>query len=194
HVLNRLVAGQLLRIQQNHIEGTKELGPSTYTLSTVCHTLSTPCLTSGIQNPRLSKRRKFEKCSVIEESPEESPEESFEHEVEPPAGFPKTEAQAIAWAMGAHPDAFVIETWHKANSRGGRDAKEVPIRNWRSYLAIEAKYQKDREARQTTSNGRNFGIAAATAADPGRKYAEAAARDNQRLSAITEDIARRLTP
>jgi hypothetical protein len=75
--------------------------------------------------------------------------------VEPPASFPRTEQEAIQKAplMLQEQREFVIATFHKAMSRGGRDAKDVPIRNWSSFLAIEWKYAQNRKAeadRRTT--------------------------------------------
>lgn len=72
-------------------------------------------------------------------------------EVELPAKFPKTEVEAKAAAsfVGCT-DEFAVETWNKAMSRHGRDAKDIPIRSWRHYLATEAKYQRNREAEKAT--------------------------------------------
>jgi hypothetical protein len=67
--------------------------------------------------------------------------------VDPPAGFPKTvdEAKAHAACVGC-PENFVEKTWTKASGRGGRDSKDIPIRNWRAHLATEWKYERERLA------------------------------------------------
>jgi hypothetical protein len=55
--------------------------------------------------------------------------------VEPLPGFPRNEPEAKAHAgfVGCT-EEFALKTWNKAMSRGGRDAQDVPIRNWRHYL------------------------------------------------------------
>lgn len=67
-------------------------------------------------------------------------------EVELPPRFPKTlkEALEVAQLAGCPPDV-AEKAWKKANSRGGRDAKDVPIRNFRAYLGSEAMYARSRE-------------------------------------------------
>ena len=51
--------------------------------------------------------------------------------VELPAGFPRTVQDAVqASATVGCPADFVEIEWQKAHGRGGRDAKDVPIRNW----------------------------------------------------------------
>lgn len=69
-------------------------------------------------------------------------------EVELPPSFPKTEAEARGHAafVGC-PDEFATKMWNKACSRGGRDAKDVPLRNFRAYLAIEWAYERERQAK-----------------------------------------------
>ncbi len=66
--------------------------------------------------------------------------------VKPLPSFPKTPEEAIA-ALPIHfqdQHDFVNKTWHKANSRGGRDAKDLLIRNWPSYVAREWGYEQGR--------------------------------------------------
>jgi hypothetical protein len=67
--------------------------------------------------------------------------------VELPPHFPKTvvEAAATCGAL-AVPASFVETTWHKAASRGGHDAKDVPIRSWQSYVASEWAFERNRIA------------------------------------------------
>lgn len=75
---------------------------------------------------------------------------------EPPSGFPKSEDEAIAHAMhvGAEPE-FIRMVWNKAMSRGGNDAKDVPIRKWSNYIATEWKYERARrEKDRTNANNR----------------------------------------
>ncbi len=74
--------------------------------------------------------------------------ESTDVPVEFPPHFPKTEQEAIEKAPLSLQEqkAFIVDTWHKAASRGGRDAKDVPVRNWSSFLAIEWKYAQNRKA------------------------------------------------
>ncbi len=71
-----------------------------------------------------------------------------ERPVEPLPNFPRSEQEAVQKAPLTLQEQreFVIATFHKAMSRGGRDAKDVPIRNWPSFLAIEWKYAQNRKA------------------------------------------------
>ena len=68
---------------------------------------------------------------------------------EPPAGFPKTEAEVVASAEEGVSGDFALKIWHLAASRGWRDAKGIGIRSWRSYLAASAAFAREAEARQT---------------------------------------------
>lgn len=65
--------------------------------------------------------------------------------VELPPGFPRTinEAKAHAAFVGCSED-FVEKCWNKAVGRGGRDSKDIQIRNWRAHLATEWKYERER--------------------------------------------------
>lgn len=69
-------------------------------------------------------------------------------EVELPPHFPKTEADAITSAsfVGV-PAEFASKVYDKAVSRGGRDSRDVPIRNFSGYLRIEWKYETERLAK-----------------------------------------------
>jgi len=71
--------------------------------------------------------------------------EQAELPVELPPGFPATKEDAIVHAafVGCTPD-FAQHTWNKALSRGGRDAQNLLIRNWRAHLATEWKYEQNR--------------------------------------------------
>lgn len=70
---------------------------------------------------------------------------SVEFPVEPPPGFPRTleEAQVHSDFVGCTKE-FAAQEWHKAVSRGGRDSKDIPIRNWRGYLASAVAYSRAR--------------------------------------------------
>jgi hypothetical protein len=74
--------------------------------------------------------------------------------VELPPRFPASALEAVAQSMtaGCPPD-FVQKTWDMASSRGGHDAKDVPIRNWASYMMLCWKYEKEREAKAKTAGG-----------------------------------------
>jgi hypothetical protein len=59
--------------------------------------------------------------------------------------FPATEAEAILLcATQAVPEAFVVETWNKAMSRGGCDAKGLQISSFMHYVLTEHKYERER--------------------------------------------------
>ena len=77
-------------------------------------------------------------------------------ETELPPGFPKTEedAKAHAGIVGCSVD-FAGETWNKAMSRGGTDAKGRLIRSWRHHLATEWSYQRNRESERAAQSRRN---------------------------------------
>lgn len=79
-------------------------------------------------------------------------ERNPEPPIEPPPGFPRTLAAAQAQAANVGcPAEFIEKTWSKALSRGGRDARDVPIRNWRAYLATEWSYERERMHKQNGS-------------------------------------------
>ena len=65
-----------------------------------------------------------------------------DREVELPDRFPKSTDQAVAWSMGRYPEEWVIDEWHLAASRGGRDQRECLIRSWANYLAIRWKWEQ----------------------------------------------------
>lgn len=62
-----------------------------------------------------------------------------------PAGFPTSEKEATE-AGGILPKEFVLKIWNKAMGRGGRDSHDIPIRNFKAYLATENCYANDRLA------------------------------------------------
>ena len=68
--------------------------------------------------------------------------------VELPAGFPRSEAEAVltSGAIGCPPQVAIV-VWNAASSRGGRDARDVPIRNWASHLKSCWIYQQERIAK-----------------------------------------------
>ena len=72
-----------------------------------------------------------------------------EQPVELPVGFPATKEAAVAHAafVGC-PPAFAEQTWNKAVSRGGHDAQNVPIRNFRAYLATQWSYEQNRQNKE----------------------------------------------
>lgn len=66
-------------------------------------------------------------------------------EIEPPPGFPKSEAEAIAAGqIVGVPKELCATCYHKAVSRGYRDAKGVTIANFASLLKIEQAYDSNR--------------------------------------------------
>jgi hypothetical protein len=82
--------------------------------------------------------------------------ESGSREVELPNGFPKTEQEAVSGCLSlACPPAFIAKVWDTAAGRGGRDAKDVPIRNWVRHVSAAWKYQQERDAKNPVekSNG-----------------------------------------
>jgi uncharacterized protein YdaU (DUF1376 family) len=80
--------------------------------------------------------------------------------VELPAGFPKSEAEAecAAATVGCGPD-FAAQTWNKAASRGGMDAKGVQIRSWSHYLRTEWTYEQQRQHLKNELGTKNNGPA-----------------------------------
>jgi len=82
-------------------------------------------------------------------SPLPSPEESLfiSAPVEPLPSFPKSHTEAVENApfhLQEVEAEFVKATWNKAMSRGGRDGRDIPIRNWGSFVATEWKYEQER--------------------------------------------------
>lgn len=77
--------------------------------------------------------------------------------VEPSKGFPKSESEAVGvCAVSGVPEDFAVTVWNTANGRGGRDAKDIPIRNWASHLKAAWKYQQERNSKERF-NGKNNG-------------------------------------
>lgn len=67
--------------------------------------------------------------------------------VELPPGFPKTEEAAVAACMTCGiPEASVRSIWKLAAGRGGRDSKDVPIRNFAVYAQGMAEHRKGVES------------------------------------------------
>lgn len=75
-------------------------------------------------------------------------------QTEPHPSFPKTaeEANGASFVIGC-PREFAVKSWDKARSRGGRDAKDIPIRDWSAYLATEWRYEQERTARHGGRHG-----------------------------------------
>jgi len=105
--------------------------------------------TNRIEQNRREQNRTEE--NRIEHTPgmcggDDSP--AIAREVELPAHFPKSaEDAAEAGKFENVPREFAIKTWNKAASRGGRDARDVPIRNFRAYLQTEWAYERERMAK-----------------------------------------------
>ncbi len=114
--------------------------------------------------------------------------------VEPLSSFPKTEAEAIgAVANVGCPEDFVVLTWKKAMGRGGRDAKDIPIRNWSYHLATEWSYERPRR----TASGSTGNTAAALKPEPiwaQEKAIQAAIDDLDRQIKALPDYARCVFP
>jgi hypothetical protein len=70
--------------------------------------------------------------------------------LELPPYFPKSEEEAITacTTLGVD-DQFVRSTWNKAASRGGLDAKQVPITRFANYVKTEWTYEQQRRSTQT---------------------------------------------
>jgi uncharacterized protein YdaU (DUF1376 family) len=91
-------------------------------------------------------------------SPSPSPSETLSpvRVVEPLPNFPKSEAEAVNHAMRcAAPPEFIKTVWNKAMSRGGCDAKDIPVRNWSNYIATEWSYEQGRMERDKQKNNEN---------------------------------------
>lgn len=71
---------------------------------------------------------------------------------QPHENFPKDITSAARFCVQAEctPD-FAAVTWQKAMSRGGRDSKDVEIRDFAYYLAAQWEYHKAREKIQQSS-------------------------------------------
>ncbi len=115
------------------------------------------------------------------------PEPRLDLPVELPPGFPQNEAAAqfSALAVGCT-EAFAVDEWHRAVSRGGRDHRDVPIRSWASYLRTCWTSNQNRTAenanRDRNSSGGRHGQP--SAADI-RRSLVAGAADTHRDSLIT---------
>jgi hypothetical protein len=60
-------------------------------------------------------------------------------------GFPVTvEAAVVHSEFIGCPKEFAMRVWNKAQGRGGRDAKDVPIRSFRHHLQTEWTYERER--------------------------------------------------
>jgi len=73
-------------------------------------------------------------------------------------GFPATEAEAKSLcATQAIPEAFILDTWNKAMSRGGCDAKGLQISSFMHYVLTEYKYERERIAKNGTNQSTPIG-------------------------------------
>lgn len=97
---------------------------------------------------QVSQEKEQEKHQTRATQPRESYTKTPATAVELPVNFPKTieEAQVIASMNGVLPSVCTM-AWSKAVSRGGRDAKDVQIRNFAAFLQIEQAYHHDRKSR-----------------------------------------------
>lgn len=88
-------------------------------------------------------------------------------EVELPSGFPKTEADAVTAAnfVGVPPD-FAVKVYDKAVSRGGRDGRDIPVRNFGGYLRVEWKYEQDRVGKEKRNGNHRNGSVRVTQSTP----------------------------
>lgn len=69
-------------------------------------------------------------------------------DIDPPRGWPTTEAEAKARAGHVDPNV-AVKAWMLARTRGWRDSKDVPIRcSFPSWLAMSHKYDLERKAVQ----------------------------------------------
>lgn len=63
-------------------------------------------------------------------------------------GFPATADEALRQcSMLNIPPDFVTHCFEKGNSRGGKDARDISIVNFQSYVTIEWKYERDKIGR-----------------------------------------------
>ena len=112
-------------------------------------------------------------------------------ETELPVGFPRTEEEAVNKCpiFLQEKKEFVLRTFHKAMGRGGRDAKDIPIRNWVSFLRTELGYEEERKrsplkgryadnSQYNKPNPRNAGLGIDEEAQ-GKAIAETIARRNR---------------
>lgn len=99
--------------------------------------------------------------------------------VELPEWFPKTEKDAVVHSgfVGCPPE-FAATEWNRAVGRGGRDSKDVPIRNWRNYLA----------AVWSSSRGRNGRGGSKAPIRSGGKPAELGFRERDTLARESESL------
>lgn len=74
--------------------------------------------------------------------------ENFVSAVADPGRFPRTAAEAAHEGPPDAPAGFAEKLWHLAASRGWRDARDIPIRNWSSYLAASLAFAKEAELRR----------------------------------------------
>lgn len=69
--------------------------------------------------------------------------------IEPPRGFPSSEAEAReSAALCSVPEDFAAKCWNLAASRGFLDARGQQIRSWRHYAASCWAFERDRVSRQ----------------------------------------------
>jgi hypothetical protein len=94
-ILARFKSLILLDWKQNFLDGSKELAPSTYTL-----TRCTPSTTLGTPSTRLGREQFSENCTVVEQSPEESLEKSYSTKASKLSGLKKELADRIEKLLG----------------------------------------------------------------------------------------------
>jgi hypothetical protein len=120
------------------------------------------------KSPSPTPPTELQKEKQKQNSPGTCPGQSGTHptlDVQPAAGFPTTEEEAVTAAAGVGcPEQFATNSWIKAMSRGGRDAKDIPIRSWHHYLATEWSYERNRQS-EIKNHGRTNTISHTIAPD-----------------------------
>lgn len=93
-------------------------------------------------------------------------------------GFPESADDALRQcSLDAIPRDFVTETFDKALSRGGKDAKGLEIANFPAYCRTELKYAKDRKGRDDAGGpGKASGTSTADKIQNGKEFERAEAR------------------
>lgn len=95
-------------------------------------------------------RNEGTKGTPLKVIPKDTPTGESCGDVELPAGFPKTEAAAIAMgSMIGCSKEFTVKIWDLAVSRGGRDHKDVIIRSFSHHLKIQKTYAEEHAAKET---------------------------------------------
>jgi uncharacterized protein YdaU (DUF1376 family) len=112
---------------------------------------------------------------TMSSSPSPSPSPTLS--IELPHGFPKNEkeAETIAEFIGVD-KSFAVSTWNLAAGRGGRDSRDVLIRDFGSHLKACKSFQQSREQEIANRNGREHPISQAGPPKEGDKRERPGAR------------------